>query len=266
MRNRSNEFYTEYAQHQNDNSSRLNEAVSLLRLIDPQQTHQSSGTVSDGGLIQRRTQNTVDREVLDDFHPDELGSTMPSVYASLEQWQVSAVTRLRMEPRTYYTCAKECGCCCHRPQRWRGPKFLGALLGHIFIGYSGLAFSKFACDKETCRGTQARGAIFSYTFPRWFIECAVHLAINTCHGGLSFNLFVPRVVSGSEENGIFELISAGQSDAVRNLLQMRKASPFDTEPLKGYTPLHVSRLFHVPQTNIRSRSLAMYLSRPIQDC
>jgi hypothetical protein len=168
-------------------------------------------------------------------------------FEQLETWQTRDYTSLTFQQRQSNRCADGSLCLCHtlgRPiQRLQTSRFLGNLIGYLFMTYSGLSFLQPGCSSSSCRNYSIFSFHLTYRFPKWACAAAVRVTAGvTTFGDPIAALFIQRRVPETEGNGLMELVCKGDDNGIKVLLQKRAASPSDADSSYGHTALHVSFL------------------------
>ena len=66
-------------------------------------------------------------------------------------------------------CKLSCNCVCHAQYRLHSPQFMDALLGSLYIRYSGRFTAKFQCNEYLCDKQSQFRAMLIYSFPQWLL-------------------------------------------------------------------------------------------------
>ena len=176
----------------------------------------------------------------------------PSVQLNLTKAQsivkdVQSTAGEVIQPRSIYIstsilqtrCCDGCVCVCHQRQTKKTPKFLTSFFGTLFIGYAGLPRVTQSCDVQSCVQRTSPTMTITYLFPVWLLTRAFFLALklSSCNGPQLYLRF-PRIVSINSRIFIFAM--SGDVDAMKQLLQKRIGSLFDSDSVAIFSPLMVS--------------------------
>ncbi|KAL8741464.1 MAG: hypothetical protein Q9184_008381, partial [Pyrenodesmia sp. 2 TL-2023] len=134
-------------------------------------------------------------------------------------------------------CSSECKCTCHTRQNMQALSSLEAILGRLFLSYTGPSILRKPCNLSTCRQQNARAIRLTYFFPQWFLNRAVSTTFSaTGLSAPSLNIKVRKIVP--ETNRLFTLSKIEGLDGIRQLFVSREASPDDEYYRGGWTALH----------------------------
>lgn len=135
------------------------------------------------------------------------------------------------------TCRTGCACVCHSQPKAASPQMLNRVLGHLFVGYTGLPYLSSKCDKDMCAKSRASKTSIEYWFP-WgmFSSTIVRLQAGyQASTGTLFQLQTFRSVPDDAESVNFAL--NGNIEGLKCLFSRGVASPRDVSPTRGYTLL-----------------------------
>jgi hypothetical protein len=141
------------------------------------------------------------------------------------------------------SCNIQCACSCHFRYRARNPPFVDALLGVLFIGYTGMPTLDSKCDFNFCRNSSVRAVRITYTFPSWFLRRTVDMVLGSNYfGEPEFNVRIRNRVEYMSEHSIFQLSRQGRVQEMKTLFEKGHASPNDISLRGGRTAFDVSVL------------------------
>ena len=130
-------------------------------------------------------------------------------------------------------CSNGCVCICHRRQTRKTPSFLTSFFGTLFIGYAGLPRITQPCDVDACIRRTSPTVMVTYYFPAWLLARAFVLAVKLSSSDEpQLYLRFPRIVSVNSRIFIFAM--RGDVNAMKQLLQKRLGSPFDSDSEKNF--------------------------------
>lgn len=133
-----------------------------------------------------------------------------------------------------------CDCSCHSATSYQTPTFFKALIGALFVGYSGIPVMTSKCSNDTCKSRIKRTVDVVYCFPQWFIAHAVHfVAVTKSVGVPVYGLSFPRVMPWGREDNILRPALTGNTEGLKVLLDKKVADVMDVDPDYGRTALHV---------------------------
>jgi hypothetical protein len=146
-----------------------------------------------------------------------------------------------------------CGCQCHKVSRYQHHPYVAALLGSLFVGYSGVPLlSQRKCNLKSCLRQKGGFIKATYYFPTWLPGFSRMLAFmdkwNSLEGH-EFSLKMPQVVPSSAE--IFVLAQKGNVKGMQMLFSGGKASLHDVSAGEGRSALHVRKV-HLDEIRLRS--------------
>lgn len=134
------------------------------------------------------------------------------------------------------TCPNGCPCSCHTQQRSSTPGFLNSVLGHLFVGYSGLPMLSPACDRKGCRKVRATQVNMEYWFPTsmWSTIVRVQMGSGFNEGPLMQLDTLRRIPDASQ---CVDFAQNGNILGLQHLFKQGLASPRDVSSSRGYTLL-----------------------------
>jgi hypothetical protein len=139
--------------------------------------------------------------------------------------------------RFNYLCKQWCSCACHCKTNVRTPQPLRAVMGLLFVGYTGLPVFTPSCDDKSCRRRVAPSIDITYYFPAWFLSRALALSFTvSTSAGPYLNLRMPRIVGWG--SALWSSSRAGDLGQVQLLFAQGIASPYDINAY-GQSALHV---------------------------
>lgn len=150
---------------------------------------------------------------------------------------VRAEDEIGIRVRPYVTtCRPGCPCACHSPQRSATPTLFNAILGRLFVGYSGLPALTPKCDDAECMGSRGKQISLEYWFPMsiWCTIVRVQVGVSL-NGGPSLHLETLRRVPDSSQCVSFA--QTGNIGGLQYLFRHGYASPRDVSSSRGYTLL-----------------------------
>jgi hypothetical protein len=135
---------------------------------------------------------------------------------------------------------------------------LQALLGNIFVGYTGQPSGLRPCTNRFCQRQEAPASSVTYYFPRWwFAQRMLGLIANLTLIRSNESLPTPaRMVPAPAR--IFRHALQGDTDTLRAMFAAGLGAPSDTDIETGKTPLHVS------STHARHKSIQSGLTLPVR--
>ena len=148
--------------------------------------------------------------------------------------------KVRMQSHQRVFCTSRCNCVCHASRRYRSPRSFDALLGTLFMGYTGSRI-RFAekCTSSLCK---SRSLKVQYLFPQWFLHDTLATLTVATSGAPAFCLNVTRLRAGGPD--ILRLIKSNDLRSLQLLYSTGSGCPKDIFH-NGQTALHVGR-FIVP--------------------
>ncbi|KAI5459667.1 ankyrin repeat-containing domain protein [Mariannaea sp. PMI_226] len=130
-------------------------------------------------------------------------------------------------------CSRECPCRCHFSRftgiSLRFPQVFNAIIGSLFIGYTGYPVSPARCNFNQCLNRPGIRLMLTYTFPLWLLSYTVHIFTEASLNGKFTAALIPyrrMDFENSEENILYQL-QWGTVDSVRSILQRNPAAIFD---------------------------------------
>ena len=153
----------------------------------------------------------------------------------------AAAVSISTSPLTRKPCETWCSCVCHQRTAISTSPIFTALLGTLFVGYSGQPSLKGRCNQSQCRSTGQKQIQFTYTFPRWFLARMVSVVLTSMPmGEPRAVIVVQRTVPNDAE--VFHFTKLGNIDKLMNLFSSGLASPNDVHCVSGATALDASSL------------------------
>ena len=153
-------------------------------------------------------------------------------------FETNSFSALRLRFLRQGRCSQWCDCTCHTYTRTSTPQTLQAVLGGLFIGYTGFPALTPDCVNEKCRRSSEAFLQVNYYFPSWFIARAVSIAMSVQNSKLpKFSVRVLNLRNLYDE--IFQAAMVGDADTVQYLLMSGQASVKDISSDSGHSPLHV---------------------------
>ena len=147
-------------------------------------------------------------------------------------------------------CESFCKCQCHTRTTYSTPRWMKALIGSLYFGYTGTPLlSRRPCDYPLCCKSGAPSSEFTYQFPLWTVARVFRVSgrSNDLTGvGASWTIKIPRVIPSSSL--VFRQIMHGSVEDLQTTFQNHLASPYDVDE-DGRSLLRVcSRLAPTPQS------------------
>lgn len=159
---------------------------------------------------------------------------------------------LRMRFLRRRQCRSYCGCACHAPTRFNSPRMLQAVVGSLFVGYSGIPRVSPACNDDDCVASKEAFVQINYMFPQWLVARMVSAAMRfSAQSGPELSLRTLNV--RNPEATIFKAAWENDAVAVNHLLENGEASVMDIAHGLGHTPLHLA----VIRSNVEVISVLM---------
>ena len=141
-------------------------------------------------------------------------------------------------------CPHSCTCICHRYKAHRTPKYLQNFFGVLFLGHSGIPMVKPTCDESGCLAHSRPALLFTYVFPAWILARAFLITARfSLSCGLELTIRLPRVLHESSKIWIFA--EHGDINGVKDLLQKRAVTLYDTSSALKYTILMVNSCIRI---------------------
>ncbi|RSL63229.1 hypothetical protein CEP54_005292 [Fusarium duplospermum] len=124
-------------------------------------------------------------------------------------------------------CSSNCWCKCHAAPNQglllRLPRVLRYIIGSLFVGYTGCPISRPVCNLSSCSKGRYVRLRFTYAFPLWFLNYAIHGLVDTTE---RFTLaIVPRrrMEYLSPMNILYQ-VQVGTMENIRHILQVNKSA------------------------------------------
>ena len=137
-------------------------------------------------------------------------------------------------------CNRICPCQCHRIQRFASPVILAPIIGHLFVGYTGLPLlNRKSCNRISCQ--RAKGQVhirIAYFFPLWFFLRLIIFSITKVSSTILCSLKTPVITQSSAPNFIYA--STGRIDAIKAFLSANTAGLNAIDSIGSKSLLHVS--------------------------
>lgn len=133
-------------------------------------------------------------------------------------------------------CRHWCPCKCHAKQKLslKTPGMVEAMVGRIFIGYSGLPLMKKPCDFRGCEDRRRATATVEYWFPSWFVSMNAKLHLTYLpRVGPEYQLSTIRRVADDSPSITFAM--QGNIEGLKHLFAQGLAGPRDVSDSRGYT-------------------------------
>ena len=161
---------------------------------------------------------------------------------------------IRASHHTGIFCNNLCPCACHRRQELRTPDFVRPILGHLFIGYSGLPGLQSPCDNGRCKRMRSTAIMVEYWFPLWLLAQIVQLVF-ALHpvSGPQLQLRTLRRIPDSAQCISFAL--NGNIEGIKSLFSRGLASVNDISQSRDFTILRVSSSTPLPKSLLAHISL-----------
>ena len=137
------------------------------------------------------------------------------------------------------SCKGNCECGCHRRHRSsiKSPTALEAIIGTLFVGYTGTPYIDEVCNHHPACSQVKRSITILYVFPAWFLARAVAVALSCFSAsGPELNIRIINIVPSTSR--IFSHASDGDVDGLKNVLRQGIGSPMDMGS-EGEIPLLV---------------------------
>ena len=136
-------------------------------------------------------------------------------------------------------CKDGCTCVCHQRKSYRSYRFLEAVLGSLFIGYSGQPKVNVNCNISQCANNRPNKIELTYIFPRWFMARMISAVMTAIPPQGTRAVFrVHRTLDGSAD--LFNFAKFGQIQKLQSLFSSGMGSPNDVHFASGVTALDVS--------------------------
>ena len=137
-------------------------------------------------------------------------------------------------------CKGCCACRCHKRTRIQMSRFVGNLMGSLYLTYSN-GFSYLPCNEKFCERRPQIMLNLTYHFPRWLLG----RIIDTYWGSDSIGcptiaLRMPPIRPDTAP--IFHLAAAGDIAGMQQMFRLGLASPDDVSYAFGFSVLHVSQI------------------------
>ena len=201
------------------------------------------GSIENLGISQQRLEiklDTVTAAQIASATESEVRRSITSASTSIDfSRRLSSIPPAQIQTRlAIKLCANSCTCVCHSYKVRRTPGRLQDFFGSLFWGYSGIPMITPACDNTTCARGLSPKLLLMYVFPAGLLARAFLLVarLSLSHG-FELCIRLPRIVHISAN--VWTLVSNGDIESVRVLLQDRVVTPFDIEGENGCTALMV---------------------------
>jgi hypothetical protein len=128
-------------------------------------------------------------------------------------------------------CDPSCNCQCHARTRYQSPRWLSAVVGSLFYASTNPpTLDKRPCNSTKCfRPQQTNSVRFTYYFPTWMMRSAIVYSLWANLDGENASWFVRMPREIPEASDCWFHIHHGNEDAIKQLLQHRRISPFDID-------------------------------------
>ena len=165
-------------------------------------------------------------------HLSNLADQFPKEAEILDYPMLGVKVRMQSHQRGF--CTSRCNCVCHVSRRYRSPRSFDALLGTLFMGYTGSPI-RFAekCTSSLCK---SRSLKVQYFFPQWFLHDTIATLSIATSGAPAFCLSVTKIRAGGPE--IRRLIKSNNLRSLQLLYSTGSGCPRDVF-YTGQTALHV---------------------------
>ena len=161
-----------------------------------------------------------------------------------------------------YASLSGCRCSCHRTSAFTTPWAMQYTFGALTVKLQGIPYIAPRCDEATCGKGGHSSLGFSYRFPPWLLNRAIHSLLNHSRvRGPQLNLTCTRIVH--RDSAIFVFASEGNITGIQNLFRKGSASLLDVSHDSGLTALHYAVM--CGHTELCDFLLKQGASREIQD-
>lgn len=141
-------------------------------------------------------------------------------------------------------CLSSCRCKCHAtpPQglSLKLPRVLRSIIGSLFVGYTGCPVSRPICNLPGCSNGRYIRLRFTYAFPLWFLNYAIHGLVDTAE---RFTLaIVPRrrMEYFLSPMNILYQVQVGTMENIRHILQVNKSAVIEVYYGDDRSVLHLA--------------------------
>ncbi|KAM0431447.1 hypothetical protein ACHAPT_005424 [Fusarium lateritium] len=204
-------------------------------------------------VIQRLVSDVLARQTLQGIRLDSQGpeGTDPAPAATYRPEFLNSVLYFSLRLMGS-RCLGNCRCKCHvAPQQGlslRLPRVLRSVIGSLFVGYTGCPVSKPICNVAGCSNGRYVRLRFTYAFPLWFLNYAIHGLVDTTE---RFTLaIVPRRRTEyflSPMNILYQ-VQVGTLDNIRHILQINKSAVIEVYQGDDRSVLHLALTGPLPWT------------------
>ena len=134
-------------------------------------------------------------------------------------------------------CCRACSCSCHRISRSATSPLYRELIGFLVMRCDGFFNPSRTCDETTCRRRPVTSIKFTYRFPPWLLDKAIHIILQRDRvGAPQLSLSCMRILP--RDNTIFTYAVQGNIRGIKDLFSSGRASPYDMTDNYGWTALH----------------------------
>ncbi|KAM6509572.1 hypothetical protein FALCPG4_017224 [Fusarium falciforme] len=149
-------------------------------------------------------------------------------------------------------CSSNCRCKCHATSNQglslRLPRVLRSIIGSLFVGYTGCPVSRPVCNLPSCSNGRYVRLRFTYVFPLWFLNYAIHGLVDTTE---RFTLaIVPRrrMEYFLSPMNILYQVQVGTMENIRHILQVNKSAVIEVYYGDDRSVLHLALTGPLPWT------------------
>ena len=221
---------------QNDSWEKAFASMMAVQQSHLQRLERVEASTTEKSSFSEKQEISYTNSTITKFNPRQNSGFQSSVF------QTDSFSALRMRFLRQGRCSQWCDCPCHTYTRTSTPQTLQAVLGGLFIGYTGFPALTPECANEKCRRSSEAFLQVNYYFPSWFIARAVSVAMSVQNSKLpKFSMRVLNLRHLYDE--IFQAALVGNADTVSYLLLSGQASVKDISSDSGHSPLHVGSGF-----------------------